>query len=505
MYATDNKKPKKAKEGNVKERKVSKAKIVGLVMCAIQLLATMVFIITLLMLNVLPMNLLLPALIVPIILWLIPLIIHLIAKKKAIFTKIISVFMSVIMIIGSVYIIQGRVALGRIAGGRTIVMIDTMVVVVLYDDPAETLQDAADYTFGVQRVTDSDNVEATVTHINNQLDTTITEVEYDNLLGAAQDLLNGEVGAIIYNAALTELIEEAYEGFSNAVRVIYSFKIRREIDNPSRDVSVRDDSFAIFISGIDTHGPIQATALSDVNLLMVINPTTHQILSITTPRDYFVRFPGVTGEQRDKLTHAGAFGIDVSVATIAALYDIDIPFYVRMNFTSFVRIIDALGGIDVYSTQAFNTQAGTSVRRGMNRFNGAQALAFSRERNNVTGGDFQRGRNHQAVLTATLNRMMSPAILTGFGTIMDSVGENVDTNMTLSQIQSLVRGQLDGGASWNIKSMDARGTGIFDYGFAMPGVRLYFVRPDMDSINEIKEQIAVVQRGGILVDADVIE
>ena len=223
---------------------------------------------------------------------------------------------------------------------------------------------------------------------------------------------------------------------------------------------------------------------------------------MTTPRDYYVEIPGVSGGQKDKLTHAGIYGVDASMATLEELYDTELEFYARVNFTSLIEIVDALGGVDVESEYAFTTSSDSgmviNVEQGTNHFNGEEALAFSRERQNVPGGDNQRGKDQQAVITAMIKKMVSPAILTGANGILNSVSGNVETNMSQSQIQELIKTQLSEGASWNITSMAAEGTGDNQYCYSYSGAPLYVMQPDQASVDAIKEAITAVENGETL-------
>ena len=266
--------------------------------------------------------------------------------------------------------------------------------------------------------------------------------------------------------------------------------------------TVKDETFTVYISGIDVYGAIETNSRSDVNIIATVNPTTHQVLLVTTPRDYYVEIPGISGGQKDKLTHAGVYGVDASMATLEQLYDTEIDFYARVNFTSLIEMVDALGGVDVESEYAFTTSADSgmvmNVVQGINHFNGKQALAFSRERMNVPGGDNQRGKDQQAVITAMIKKMVSPAILTGANGIISSVSGNVDTNMSEEQIQNLIKKQLAEGASWNIKSVAAEGTGDNQLCYSYSGMPLYVMQPDQAVVDMIKSEINAVENGETL-------
>ena len=244
-------------------------------------------------------------------------------------------------------------------------------------------------------------------------------------------------------------------------------------------------------------------------LFRSVNPNTHQVLLVTTPRDYYVQIPGISGDMRDKLTHAGIYGVDASMSTLGQLYNTSIEFYARVNFTSLVEMVDALGGIDVISEQAFTTSDDSGlvmdVIHGENHFNGEQALAFARERQNVDGGDFQRGRNQQAVITAMIKKAISPAILTGANGLLNSVSGNVDTNMSTEQIQTLVKNQLSEGGAWNIKSMSAEGMGDTQECFSMVGTPLYVTQPDQNSVAAIQTAIAAVKAGETFSDSEIAQ
>ncbi|MGC4018014.1 MAG: LCP family protein [Muricomes sp.] len=490
-----------------KQRSNKMSRQIGIALCGIQLVVTLVFIVALLVLNMLPAKYLGVIVGILLLLWIIPLAAHLISKKKAIAAKVLSVLMSIVLALGSYYIFKTHGAVEDISGGNK--KVDKMVVAVLAEDPAQSIEDAAGYDFGVQYTLKGDDVKDTIAAINKETGSDISTVEYKSLNEQAAALHDGKVQAIIYNDAYSSILEESFEGYSSAVRIIYSHEITSALKNTAAEVKVADDSFTVYISGIDVYGAIETNSRSDVNILATVNPTTHQILLVTTPRDYYVEIPGISGGQKDKLTHAGIYGVDASMATLSQLYDTDIDFYARVNFTSLVQMVDALGGVDVVSEQAFTTseESGVvmNVNQGENHFTGQQALAFSRERMNVDGGDFQRGKNQQAVITAMIKKAISPAILTGANGILSSISGNVDTNMSQEQIQDLIKSQLSGGGAWNIKSMAAEGTGDNQECYSAPGNILYVTQPNQASIDAIKGAIDAVERGEVLPDSEVAQ
>ena len=482
------------------EKKNRVSRNVGLVIAAVQLIATIVFMAGVFVLNMLPTAYVAAIGILLLLFWGIILASQFFSKKNAITGKVVSILITVILIIGSYFLFKTSGTISNISGGDY--ELDNVVVAVMADDPAESIQDAADYTFGVQYSMNGDQITQTVEAINKELGSDIDTAEYDSLAEQAQALHDGEVDAIIYNEGYTGILEEAFEGYSQNTKIIYTHSIKREVEDQSVDVAVKDETFSVYISGIDVFGPIETNSRSDVNIIAVVNPTSHQILLVTTPRDYYVEIPGISGGQKDKLTHAGIYGVDASMATLEQLYDTDIDFYARVNFTSLIEIVDALGGVDVESEYAFTTGSDSgeviNVVQGTNHFNGEEALAFSRERYNVPGGDNQRGKDQQAVITAMIKKMVSPAILTGANGILNSVSGNVETNMTESQIQELIKTQLSESPSWNITSMAAEGTGDSQYCYSYSGSPLYVMQPDQASVDAIKDAIDAVENGETL-------
>ena len=259
-------------------------------------------------------------------------------------------------------------------------------------------------------------------------------------------------------------------------------------------IDVANQPFNVYISGIDVYGELTKESRSDVNLIVTVNPVTHKILITTTPRDYYVTIPGVSGEQRDKLTHAGNYGIDTSIATLENLYDTEIPFYARVNFTSVIDIVDAMGGINVESEVAFTTSkaAGTvvEIKEGTNHLNGKEALAFVRERKAFVDGDNQRGKNQQAMLTAMIKKVISPMILVQASEMIDCVVGNAETNMSEEQMKLLIKMQLDSLEGWEIESVAATGDDSGkQYCYSYSGAPLYVCVPDETVVESIRQKM----------------
>lgn len=462
----------------------------GKLITLVQLLLTVVFIAVLWDSGMVPGRYLGALFVVLIILFGIMFGLQFLKNKIYILGIVLSVLISIALGFGTFYLVQANQMLADV-GGATY-KTDNMIVVVRADDGAENILDAKDYKFGIQTSLDQDNNQKMLDDIETVLGQAPDVDEFDTVQEEAQALLNGEIGAAIYNEAFTGIIEDEIEGYSDQVRILYQYGIETEIaQEEEKDV---DQPFNIYISGIDVSGDITTNSRSDVNIIMTVNPNTHKILLTTTPRDYYVTIPGISGDQRDKLTHAGIYGVDVSMSTLENIYGIDISYYARVNFTSLIRIVDALGGIDVYSEYAFEGR-GYQFQEGMNHMDGEAALAFSRERYSFESGDNQRGKNQEAVLTAILQKAMSPALLANASELITSVSDCVETNMTRTEMAKFINMQLSDGASWEIESTAAVGTGDSQACYSSGSQLLYVMWPDEASVAEISQKMQQVMNG----------
>jgi LCP family protein required for cell wall assembly len=404
---------------------------------------------------------------------------------------IVSLLLCLVMGVGLRYMVKVNTALNKITTQPQ--EMSTFVVVVKADDPAQSMEDAAGYSFAVSRTEPAgrlDEFRTVLGHETGADDPML--VSYDSPADCASALLDGKTNAALYNEGYSATLEEMIEDYSEKVRVLYRFDLAQAVEEAAgkggKGEGVRipsvDKPFTVYISGIDVDGPITTTSRSDVNIIMAVNPDTHRILLTTTPRDYYVTIPGISGDMRDKLTHAGIYGIRSSMATLEKVYGIPLDYYVRVNFTSLITIVDALGGVDVYSEYSF-TSRDCSFQAGMNHMNGEQALAFSRARYNFASGDNQRGKNQEAVLTAIINKVTSPEVLLHADDLIETAAGCTQTSVSRDEISSLVRRQLQEGAKWDIVSQAATGTGDSQPTFSMGSIKLYVMWPNEDVIESL--------------------
>lgn len=310
------------------------------------------------------------------------------------------------------------------------------------------------------------------------------------------DLLNSDIEIILIEDSVKEIMSEEMDDFSNSIRVIYTFTIKVKVESTLKDVDVTKDSFAVYVSGIDTYGEISSVSRSDVNMVVIVNPSTKQVLLISIPRDYYVQLHGTTGV-KDKLTHAGIYGVDMSTKTIEDLLELDINYYIKVNFTSVIDIVDALGGLDVYSEYSFISYSGYSFKKGYNSVNGEQALDFARTRKAFVNGDRQRGINQQALIEAMIRKVTDKSVITKYNSLLSAIDGKYQTNMSSKKITSLVKMQLSDMPSWNITSYSLTGTDSTNYTYTYYQ-KLYIMEPDSSSVEEAIDIIDKVLNGEIL-------
>ena len=479
----------------------------GTIFLILQFLVSVLLLGTMYFMNVFSFNHFIMIGIILLILWIIGFVSQVCRKKNGTLGKIYIIIVTLLLSLGSYYIVKVTGAMDIITGNN--VKVDTMVVAVLKNDKAEDIYDAYDYKYGVQHRVNSEDMNEMIDHINEKIGVDIKTKDYTEINKQVKALFDKEVKAIIYNEGYQSILEEEFEGYSDKVKIIYQYNIKTKMDDMVSNVKVKEEPFSVYLSGIDVYGDISKNSRSDVNIISVVNPKSHQILLISTPRDYFVEIPGVSNGKKDKLTHAGLYGVDVSIDTLSELYEMKIPFYARVNFTSLIEIVDQLGGLDVYSDAEFKTgwESGKelTVKKGMNHFNGEEALAFSRERKSLPDGDNARGRHQQAVITAMIKKLVSPSMLLRANGLINSVSGNVETNMSKSQLQALIKTQLNEGDSWNIASVSAEGEGKKAICYSAPRQELYVTEPNQKSVEKIIELVNRVEKGEILEDSEITE
>ena len=469
------------------------------VLFAIMALLVVLFTVFLIYANILPLKYLI-LIIVILLLWLTGLFFLLIFKtkkgknkKRKITGYVLSGLLVIIMIIAFYYI---NITLGFFKGfNNNRYKEENYLVLVLQDSSFQSLTDLSNIGYTSNELS---NINEALTKLNEEI--TIENKQYDNTVTMFEDLINQNIDSVLIEESSMGIIYEQHEDYEGLFRTLYTINIKTEIEI-AKEADVTNQPFVVYISGIDSYGSIATVSRSDVNMVGVINPKTKQVLLLSIPRDYYVQLRGTTG-YKDKLTHAGLYGIETSVGTLEDLLATDINYYARVNFSSLEKIVDALGGVDVYSKYSFTSSKATGgtyyFAEGYNHMNGKQALAFSRERKRLPGGDRARGINQQAVIDGIIRKATSPAIITGYSKILNSLKDSFQTNMSDNDMQKLIKMQLNDMASWNITSYSLDGTDGNDYTYSYPTQKLYVMLPIEETVTEAQNLIDKVIAGEML-------
>lgn len=325
-------------------------------------------------------------------------------------------------------------------------------------------------------------------------------VEEEDLDSLVDDLLSKKVSAIVLEDSKKRILEEEHSDFLGVEKVLYQFSVDIPIeDNLVKDVAITENAFNIFISGIDSYGKISSVSRSDVNMVLTVNPVTHKVLMTSIPRDYYVRLGGIVTNYKDKLTHAGMHGIETSVKTVENLLGIDINYYVKINFTSLVDLVNELGGIDVVVDKpfrAFYNENGEvinySFKKGTNHLNGKQALAFARERKSLPLGDVTRVEHQQLILQALFDKVLSKGVITKYNDILNTLSGKFVTNMGTQNITALIKNQIKNNFSWEFSKNVLEGSDAYEYTYSYKKRKTYVMEPDLKSVDQAKNLIRSV-------------
>ena len=418
---------------------------------------------------------------------------------------VLAVIMIAILAFGGFYINKTRSAISNISGETT--EVTQMAVYVKSDDAADSVEATVGYTYGILSSLDRENTDGAVAHLNSQFGTEVQTKEYAGLTELADGILNGEVHAMLLNSGYLSVYEDmdGYTDFSTKIKEVGTVDVESTIQSAEESTPIEPITtanggkvYTIYLSGIDTRGEMTAKSRSDVNIIATVNTDTHEILLVSTPRDYFVPL-SISGGAPDKLTHAGIYGIDVCMDTLGMLYDIDINYYFRINFGGFVKVIDALGGITVNSDYDFDSKniLGYHFNKGENYVNGEQALIFARERYAFQEGDRQRGKNQMEVIRGVVKKALSPEILTSYSSILSSLDGCFGTNITYEEIAQILQQQLTNGGDWTIVSYSVDGTGATEKPYSM-SQKAYVMVPNYDTVNKAKSLMEKVRNGEVV-------
>ena len=472
----------------MKKKKKKKLKKIGIVVSLILTLLSVLLLLMVIKINVLPLHYLIGLIVVLGFVTILLAKVMLINSYK-IWIKCICIFISIVLsiclFIGIIYIFKTYDFMSKIKGNG---LYENYYVIVKKDSRYDKVE-SLDKIYSYNELTDS--YKEAVEKINKEI------VEVTSIDTLKEKLLNGNADAILLSNVMKEYLDSEDSEFNSKIKIIDTIKVKINETSEVSKVKLDKEVFTIYVSGIDTYGDISLRSRSDVNMLVTVNPNTNEILLISIPRDYYVQLHNTTG-YKDKLTHAGIYGVNMSIATIEDLLDIDINYYIRVNFSTVVNVVDTLGGIDVYSDKAFTpyTDQTISFKKGVNHMTGKQALAFSRERYAYQEGDIHRVQNQQDVITAIIKKLTSSkTLLTKYTTILDSISKSFQTNIDMDDISSLAKLQLKNMPTWNISKYNLNGTGDKAYTYSMGKQKLYVMIPDTATVDKAHSYIEGMKEG----------
>ena len=408
-------------------------------------------------------------------------------KKSALVTTVVLVIFSLVSLVGIFGFKQMIDITNRMNQTAAFSEVEMSIVVPKESD----IKDVSQLT-SVQAPTkvDKNNIETLMSALKKDKKVDVKVDDVASYQEAYDNLKSGKSKAMVLSGSYASLLESVDSNYASNLKTIYTYKIKKKNNNSAKQVDSK--VFNIYISGIDTYGSISTVSRSDVNIIMTVNMNTHKILLTTTPRDAYVKIPGGGADQYDKLTHAGIYGVETSEQTLENLYDIKIDYYARINFTSFLKLIDQLGGVTVHNDQAFTSLHGKfDFPVGDIQMNSEQALGFVRERYSLDGGDNDRGKNQEKVISAIVNKLASLKSVSNFTSIVNNLQDSVQTNMSLDTINALANTQLDSGSKFTVTSQAVTGTGSTGQltSYAMPNSSLYMMKLDDSSVASASQAI----------------
>ena len=409
------------------------------------------------------------------------------AKKSTLVTTIILVVFSLISLVGVFGFKQMIDITNRMNQTAAFSEVEMSIVVPKDSDIKDVNQLT---TVQAPTKVDKNNVDTLMSALKKDKKVDVKVDDVASYQEAYDNLKSGKSKAMVLSGSYASLLESVDSNYASHLKTIYTYKIKTKNNNSAKQVDSK--VFNIYISGIDTYGSISTVSRSDVNIIMTVNMNTHKILLTTTPRDAYVKIPDGGADQYDKLTHAGIYGVETSEKTLENLYGIKIDYYARINFTSFLKLIDQLGGVTVHNDQAFTSLHGKfDFPVGDIQMNSEQALGFVRERYSLDGGDNDRGKNQEKVVSAIVNKLASLKSVSNFTSIVNNLQDSVQTNMSLDTINALANTQLDSGSKFTVASQAVTGTGSTGQltSYAMPNSSLYMMKLDDSSVESASQAI----------------
>lgn len=336
-------------------------------------------------------------------------------------------------------------------------------LVTLKDNEAESIKDIGDSELGILNDTTSYEGNIIPEEVIKEQKLNNKTKEYDSYIAMIDALRDGEINYIFLPTNYTVMFGsmEGYEDIADETKVLLTQtkKVKNEKEeSDSTNTKAITEPFTVLLMGVDSDAEGIANGSFNGDSLMVItfNPKTLSTTILSIPRDSYVPIACFSGQRKNKITHAAWKGETCMMNTIENFLDIKIDYYVKINFTGVVQLVDTLGGVEIdvpynLCEQNSKRQWGSNtiyIEKGLQTLNGEQALAYARNRHpnpgkcsskwtNYTSNDFIRGEHQQEVVTALLNKFKDVKDLDTVYKLLDTISNNMVTNMSTDQILSL--------------------------------------------------------------------
>lgn len=405
--------------------------------------------------------------------------------------KIMALIISCILIPIFAY---GAIGLGSVAGFFSAITGDgeqttTFYVITRKDSPLKEIKDVDGKTVGTY-ISEEPVYIAARKKLTEEV--TVDFQTSPNVTEMANSTLVGGFDATLITKSNYDTLKDEMDDFRKNTKVLYKFDVKHSEADLAKRVKVTKEPFNIYISGLDVSGTIDVTSRSDVNMIMTVNPKTHKIVLTSIPRDSVI-YMNEKGGAADKLTHTGIYGIGCSLSAVENLTGLDMNYYMKVNYTTVEKIVDAIGGIDVKSDYEFDThgmKAKYHFKKGWNHLDGKHALAFARERKSFPDGDIQRNRNQAKVMAAMIKKATSSrTILMNYASILNNTKDYMQTNMKKKEISSLVKKQIAGNPKWKIKRQSLEGPSAFMQCYSTGTYEVSVVQVSEESLNKCVKKI----------------
>lgn len=418
--------------------------------------------------------------------------------KKLVKTVTVVLLLLLGLLSFSMYRVQQVVGLFNNFSQSYGVSVSSMYVVALKDSDVKTLEQLGDGKVAIPTAVDNENINQLLTDIKSKKNVDLNRTDVSNYHEAYEKLVDGSVKAMVLSSAYESLLAQEVPDIADKIVRLYELQISKQVLKRQVETNQKTDVFHVYISGIDTYGPITEVSRSDVNIIATVNTTTNQILLTSTPRDAYVKIADGGKDQLDKLTHAGIYGVNASMHTLENLYGIKMDYFARVNFTTFMKLIDIVGGVDIDNPYEFKsyTIPGKIYPKGKLHLNAEDALGFVRERYNLVDGDVGRAANQEKVITQILQKLLSSKLLTESDAIIEQLAESVQSDMALSTVMTIINKLTNNRNAVQIHSQALEVTGQIGLkSYAMPGARLWMGVVNEKSLKAIKQSFEDVVSG----------